>query len=136
MTLPDQGCVHCTPAFDNETVGRYLFARTDNEHITGLEAVRSNPGLDTVSEYRGLFRSKVQQGTKCISCPRIRVGFQKPAKQQEGGRDGGDFEVRKWASITIPVCAVRSGPANSCHAETRKAALTPMETNVSIVDAK
>ena len=45
-------------------------------------------------------------------------------------------KYRAWALISMPGCSVRAGSASSCHVENRKAAPTPMDTSVSIVEAR
>ncbi len=45
-------------------------------------------------------------------------------------------KYRAWPPIIMPGCWVASGSAVSCHAENAKAAVTPIDTSVSMVDEK
>lgn len=88
-----RGVDRALPVHD-EPVGGNLFARTDEEDISGLQPVRRYPDLGTVADYGGLLGTQIQQRLQGISCLLFRVGLQIPAQQQKRGDDGGDFEVQ------------------------------------------
>ncbi len=53
--------------FADDAVRGDLLAGTHHEHVTHVQPVDGDPGLDTVAQHAGVVRAQREQGPECLS---------------------------------------------------------------------